>query len=447
MRKMQAQPVPVRATSAVEASKVAADAYIFGYPLVLMDVTRAVQTAVAKPDGLRAPTNTFAHVRAFPDAAVTDVVKPNADTLYSIAWLDLTEEPMVLAVPDMGHRYYLMELLDAWTNVVADPGTRTTGPAKKAFAIAGPEWHGKLPAELTEIRVPTNMAWLIGRTQTNGASDYTAVHEIQDQYVLTALSAFGRATAPAERPVDASVDTGTPPTDQVAKMDAAAFFGRLNALMKANPPSPADARAMERFAALGIRPGGALDAVSSALAAGASAGRTRMMEQSKGPLGAVVNGWEFLAQGVGRYGTNYLLRAVVALVGLGANLPDDAIYPLAVTDGDGRPLHGAQKYRVTFATGALPPINAFWSLTMYNARQTFVANPIGRYAIGDRDNLTTNVDGSLTLYIQHSSPGVERETNWLPAPADAFNLVLRLYWPSKSILDGSWKPPAIQRVG
>ncbi|HEY7236978.1 MAG TPA: DUF1254 domain-containing protein [Gemmatimonadaceae bacterium] len=445
---MKAQPVPVRTTSAAEAGKVAADAYIFGYPLVLMDATRAVQTAVTKPEGLHAPTNMFAHLRAFPDATFTDVVRPNADTLYSVAWLDLTNEPMVLALPDMGRRFYLMQLLDAWTNVVAGPGTRTTGPAKTTVAIVGPEWHGKLPAELTEIRVPTNMAWLIGRTQTNGASDYAAVHEIQDQYVLTPLSAFGSAAAPAERPVDASVDTVTPPADQVARMDAAAFFGRMNALMKANPPLPADARAMERFATLGIRPGAPIDAATAppALAAGASAGRTRMMEQSKGPLGAVVNGWEFLAQGVGRFGTNYLLRAVVALVGLGANLPDDAVYPLAVADGEGRPLHGAHKYRITFAKGALPPVNAFWSLTMYSARQTFVANPIGRYAIGDRDNLTTGADESLTLYIQHSSPGREHETNWLPAPSDAFTLVLRLYWPSKSILDGSWKPPAIQRL-
>jgi hypothetical protein len=325
----------------------------------------------------------LAHVRAFPDASFTDVVHLHADTLYSIAWLDLTEEPMVLAVPDMGHRYYLMELLDAWTNVVADPGTRTTGPARKAFAIVGPEWRGKLPPELTEIRVPTNMAWLIGRTQTNGARDYAAVHEIQDQYVLTPLSALGGAAAPAERPVDPSVDAATPPADQVAKMDAATFFGRLNALMKANPPSPADARAMERFAALGIRPGAPIDdgGAPPALAAGVSAGRTRMMEQSKGPLGAVVNGWEFLAQG-GYFLNKTEIDAVSRVLITPQRLPNPALVGKPASfraanrrRGTAAPAWSAHRVSRHFA-GALPPVSAFWSLTMYNARQTFVANPL-----------------------------------------------------------------------
>ena len=185
-----------------EAAKVAEDAYVFGYPLVLMDVTKTISTAVPKPAGTRAPINQFAHVRAFPDATYTDVVSPNADTLYSLAWLDLAKEPMVLSVPDMGKRYYLMQIMDDWTNVFAAPGTRTTGNGKGAFAIVGPGWTGTLPTGVKELKSPTNMVWIIGRTQTNGKEDYPAVRAIQDQYKLTPLSAWGKDyTPPGDVPV------------------------------------------------------------------------------------------------------------------------------------------------------------------------------------------------------------------------------------------------------
>ncbi|HEY5805293.1 MAG TPA: DUF1254 domain-containing protein [Lysobacter sp.] len=431
-----------------------ADAYLFGYPLVLTDVTRAVSSNVADATGpQRAPINQFNHKRAFPDYTFTDVVSPNADTLYSVAWLDLSKEPMVLSVPDMGKRFYMMEMMGAWTDVFASPGSRTTGIGKGDFAVVGPGWKGTLPEGLKPIQSPTNLVWLIGRTQTNGKSDYKAVHAIQDKYRLVPLSSWGKPyTAPTGLPVAADVDMKTPPPEQVASMDAAAFFGRLNRLMQDNPPAAADAPALERFAKLGIAPGKPFDAaaldpaVAAALDEGMKAGREKLLAAAKVPIGRDVNGWTIMPASVANFGTDYNLRAVVALIGLGANLQTDAIYPHAVADSDGQPLSGANRYTMRFEKGQLPPVKAFWSITVYNEKQAFIQNPINRYAIGDRDKLKFDADGSLTLYIQKDSPGKDKESNWLPVPEGSFNLFMRLYWPEQAIVDGTWKIPPVERV-
>src|SRR5262245_16146842 len=203
-----------------EALAIGEDAYVFGYPLVLMDITRSVMTAVPKVEERKAPINQFLHLGTFPDPTFTDVVSPNADTLYSTASIDLTNEPIILSVPEMGNRYYLMQMMDAWTNVFASPGTRTTGNGKGDFAIVGPGWKGQLPQGVKEIKSPTNMVWMIGRTQTNGKGDYDAVHAIQKQYALTPLSAWGKNyQAPESVPVERGIDTKTPPVEQVARMD------------------------------------------------------------------------------------------------------------------------------------------------------------------------------------------------------------------------------------
>jgi hypothetical protein len=434
-----------------EIQKIAKEAYIFGYPLVLMDVTRQVGTACPSPTAMCAPINQFANAPAFPDHTFTDVVRPNADTLYSAAWLDLSKDPMVLSVPDTKGRYYLMPMLDAWTNVFASPGSRTTGTGKGDFAVVGPGFKGKLPAGLKKIESPTNLVWIIGRTQTNGKADYGAVHAIQKEYKLTPLSAWGKPyTPPAKVPVDPKVSK-EPPVKQVEKMDAQTFFGRLNALMQANPPAAADAKAMQKFAAIGIAPGkkfsleGLDPAVKTALEKGVKDAYQEILAEAKKPRGKVVNGW-ILAYDLGSYGTKYLHRAAVAWVGLGANLPEDAIYPINRVDGEGKPLTGQNKYVMHFTKDQIPPVKAFWSLTLYNDKQAFVENPLNRYAIGDRDKLKFNPDGSLDLYIQHESPGKDKESNWLPAPKDGFDLVLRLYWPKKSVLDGTWAPPPVKKV-
>jgi hypothetical protein len=444
---------PKQYVSPNEAAGIGMDAYIYGYPLVLMDATRQVMTAVPRNDGRKAPINQLLHFREFPDYTFTDVVSPNADTLYSTAWLDLTKEPIVLSVPSIGRRYYLIQMLDAWTNVFAVPGTRTTGNGEREFAIVGPQWNGKLPLGVREIKSPTNMVWVVGRIQTNGKADYAAVHSIQDRYMLTPLGALGSTHTPPDKvPVAPGIDQQTPPAKQVAKMHAASFFARLNSLMKNNPPAAADATALARFAAIGVAPGTTFNleemdpAVAKSIEESVRVAQAKIIDDAKKPLGKIVNGWQVFDRPVGNYGTDYLWRAIVALVGLGANLPEDAIYPHATTDAQGQPLTGANRYVVHFPKGQLPPVNAFWSLTMYNSEQAFVQNPINRYAIGDRDNLRFNDDGSLTLYIQNESPGKDKESNWLPAPSDSFNIVMRLYWPKKEIVDGTWKIPPLERV-
>jgi hypothetical protein len=439
-----------REGSAVDGSRLVADAYIFGYPLVLMDVTRQVATSVSHVTESRAPINQFVHMRAFADPTFTDVVSPNADTLYSTAWLDLSSGPMVLSVPEMGDRYYVMQLVDAWTNVFASPGTRTTGGRRNDFAITGPQWSGTLHTGMSQIKSPTSLALLIGRTKTNGKGDYDSVHAIQDHFALTPLAAWGtlRHAASGELFPDPAVDARTPPVEQVAKMDGATFFSRLNTLMRSNPPALADAAAMERFAPLGVGPGWPLasDASGSAFDVGARNALAKIIDESAKSHGRVVNGWDLAPPNTGRFGTEYLLRAVVAMTGLGANLPEDAVYPHTTRDSEGRPLSGTKKYVVRFRRGELPPVRAFWSVTMYDSKRRFVENAIARYSIGDRDTLAFDSDGSVTLFVQHESPGKERESNWLPAPTGSFNLVMRLYWPSRQILDGVWQPPPPLRV-
>ncbi len=435
-----------------DALKAGVEAVVYGLPLVIMDLTKDKITNVAKPEAFAAPVNQFANVPQFPDASFKDVVRANVDTLYSSAFLDLTAEPIVLSVPDTHGRYYLMPMLDAWTNVFASPGKRTTGTKAGNFAITGPGWSGTLPKGVIEIKAPTNMAWIIGRTQTDGPADYPAVHKIQNGLKLTPLSAFGKPYTPPPGKVDPNFDMKTPPVDQLRKMSAETFFNRLATLLKSNPPPASEAPVLEKLKAIGVAPGEKFDpskldpAVAKGLEQSVSVAVDKLLAASK-EVGAPVNGWRVPPMILGNYGADYGARAVVALVGLGANLPQDAVYPSAYVDGEGKSLEGANKYVIHFDKGATPPVNAFWSITMYNPESFFVANPLNRYAISSWMPLKKNPDGSLDIYVQHDSPGKAKEANWLPANDKDFNVTLRMYWPTDkapSILDGSWKPPAVK---
>ena len=436
-----------------EARAVATEAFVFGFPLVLMDASRRVLTRRARAGGRPLGVNRLDHVRQFPDASFTDVVSPNADTLYSMAWLDLSEGAVVLDVPDSGGRYHLLPMLSAWTDVFASPGTRTTGGRGATYAIVGPGGAGgELRPGMRELHAPTSLVWLVGRTRADGQEDYEAVHGFQDGLRLSPLLAEpggdgpGGDTPAADPSDEPEVDLATPPLDQVAAMGGAAFFGRLAELMVANPPAPADAPALDRFARIGLRPGSF--APGPALAQAVDDGARAAYEGLRGFVsrpGELVGGWA-LHRGLGTYGTDYAKRAAVALAGLGANLDEDAVYPRATTDGAGRPLTGDHRYRLHFDPGRLPPARAFWSLTMYDDRQAFVDNPLGRYAVGDRDRLAFGPDGSLDLFLQREAPGDEVVTNWLPAPGGSFNVILRIYWPASELLSGAWVPPPIERV-
>jgi len=436
--------------STEEAQKIGVEAVVYGLPLVVMDVTKRVSTNVPGPQpNAHAPVNQFGNALQYPPASDHTVVRLNIDTLYSWAWLDLSQEPMVLSLPDTHGRYYMMPMLDAWTNVFASPGTRTTGNKAGHFAVTGPGWKGALPKGVKEIKAPTNTVWIIGRTQTNGPKDYAAVNALQKQYKLTPLSAFGKPYTPPPGVVDPAVDMKSGPADQLAKMDAATFFNTLARLMASNPPAAADAPALAMLAKIGVVPGqdfdpGKLDpAVAKELEKSVQVALEKLQAAAK-TWGKPVNGWNVPPMNVGEFGTDYGFRAVVAFIGLGANLPADAIYPFAFVDGDGKPLHGANRYVVHFNKAQTPPANAFWSLTMYDAQSFPVENPINRYTISSWMPLTYNKDGSLDVYVQKDSPGKDKEANWLPAAAGDFSITMRVYWPKPAMLDGSWTPPPVK---
>ena len=431
-----------------DAAKIAVDAYVYGYPLVTMDMTRRVMTNVATPTDKHAPMGQFANMSRYPDASFKDVTAPNANTLYSAAWLDLSAEPYVLELPDEHGRYYLMPMLSGWTNVFEVPGTRTTGTKAQKYLISGPNWSGSPMAGAVRIKAPTNMAWIIGRTFAKETrSDLKAVNELQAEYKLTPLSAYGHAYVPPPGNVDPSIDMKTPVRDQVNKMGAVAYFNRLAMLMQANPPARADSIIVRRMARLGIKAGQPFDSskldrktLKVVIAAPAVAQQAIIAHGQSIP---VVNGWSYTTR-TGRYGTDYLQRSYITWVGLGANLPQDAIYPVAEVDATGNKLNGANNYVLHFNKGETPPVKGFWSLTMYDPQMFFVANPLNRYQISPAQSpVKTNPDGSLDIYIQHSSPGADRQANWLPAPSGPFVLMLRFYEPGNEIIGGQWKPPGV----
>jgi hypothetical protein len=435
-----------------EALQLGTEAYIYGYPLVTMEITRRVMTNTETPKGSHAPMGQFLLMRQYPEASFKDVTAPNADTLYSTAWLDLSKEPYVLSLPNEGDRYFLIPMLDGWTNVFQVPGKRTTGTKAQTYAITGPNWKGALPEGVKELKSPTNIVWILGRTYCTGTpEDYRACHAIMDRYELAPLSSYGKPYTAPKGKVDPNIDMKTPVREQVNRMDAGAYFKLLAALMADNPPAEADAAMVAKMAKIGIKPGQDFDitkldtAVAKGLQNVPQEGFKKIMAHFP-QAGVDLNGWTFSMK-TGIYGTDYLQRAFITAIGLGANRPQDAVYPTSERDADGKPYSGANKYVMHFPKGQTPPANAFWSITMYNAEYFFVDNPLNKYTVSPRNALKYNADGSLDLYIQNESPGKEKEANWLPAPKDKFVLMMRMYWPKEkdpSILDGTWKPPAVQ---
>jgi hypothetical protein len=441
-------------SSAEQATEIGTRVYIYGYPLVTMEVTRRVTTNTADPAGLRAPMGQFAHARSFPPVTYRDIPAANADALYSSAWLNLAKEPYLLTIPDAEGRYFMMPMLSGWTDVFEAPGTRTTGTNAQTYAITGPSWTGELPEGVTEYKSPTNLVWVLGRIYTTGtAQDYEKVHSLQDQISLVPLSAYGENYAPPKGRVDPDIDMKTSTKDQVTNMDAAAYFKLLATLLKDNPPSADDAPMVAEMAKIGLVPGEEWDistvapTVAEGVAQAPQAALAKIMAYAPN-AGKLVNGW-LITLPSGVYGTNYLHRAFLNWQGPGWNRPEDAVYPMATVDGEGRTLNGADNYVLHFAKGDLPDAKGFWSLTMYDSEGFFVANPLDRVSLSQRSNFYYNEDGSLDLYIQKSSPGKDMEANWLPCPDDAFVLFMRLYWPNDtppSIIDGSWMPPAVRAV-
>lgn len=434
-----------------DVESIATEAYIYGYPLVTVELTRRVMTNVEVPEGTKAPMGQFVNARTYPDAAFRAVTAPNADTLYSLAWLNVGKEPYVMHLPEENGRYYLMPMLSGWTEVFEVPGTRTTGTAAGDYAITGPGWTGQLPAGVKELKSPTNLVWILGRTYCTGTpEDYKLVHAIQDQYSLIPLSSYGKPYTPPKGVVDPSVDMNTAVRDQVNRMDAATFFNILTLSMRDNPPAAADAPIVAKMMRIGIIPGKEFDITkldpdaAKAMERAPKLGLEKIMAHLNNGT-TKVNGWVFSTK-TGIYGTNYIQRALIAAIGLGANRPQDAVYPNTAEDSEGKPLSGSNRYVVHFSKAQIPPVRGFWSLTMYNDQYFFVQNPLDRYTLSPRNKLQYNSDGSLDLYIQHASPEKGKENNWLPAPEGKFILMLRLYWPEEAVINGKWTPPVVKRL-
>jgi hypothetical protein len=427
------------------------EAYLYGFPLIMMDLTKDAATAVPTAGEITAPVNQFAVMTKYPGASFRAVVRTGLDTLFATAWADLDKEPLVLSVPDTNGRYYVIALFDMWSNVFASIGKRTTGTGAASFLIAGPGWQGTPPADVKQtFRTPTRFVWVNGQMQANGPQDYAVVNALQKQYKLTPLSAWGRPyDPPAKVPVAAGIDTKTPLV-QVQSMDAGAFFGRLARLMKDNPPVPADGSMVEKLKTLGIEPGKDFDISKidpdTAKGLQRAMGAFEKLHEGVKKL-KTENGWIVIPKDFANYGTDYETRAGIALVGLGGILPHDVVYPTAFLDGDGKPLDGANRYVLHFEKGQTPPTNATWSVSMYDPEGFYVPNAINRFNLAPWMPLKFNADGSLDLSIQANSPGADKEANWLPAPASgAFNLTVRIFWPPEAVLDGTYKLPPIKKV-
>ncbi len=427
----------------------AVSAYVYTHSLVSVEVTRRQSTNVPYPDEYGcAPMNQFANMRTVPDASFTGVVRPNVDTLYSSLFYDVSVEPLIVGVPDMRDRYYLFPILDMWTNVQASPGTRTLGDrGGYEFAITGPNWQGSLPEGVLEYPMPTDSGWIIGRIQVNGPADVAAVNDIQDRLTAVPLSAYGTAyVAPENTDLHPDWPTGQEVPAYIAGLTPQQYWDLYYSSLSHRQPLPEDKEILTQLADAGWTPDQKLNLDDLPAADRAVWERAWPEALSKIEVNfeaTPVNGWQIARSGIGFYGTEYLFRSMVAYAGLGANLPQDAIYPAAYVDGGSAPLSGDNAYILRFDADQVPQVGGFWSLTMYNEDGYFIDNPLNRYAVRG-EHLRVNPDGSVEIYIQSHNPGPDKESNWLPAPAaGAFNVMLRLYWPGIEIIDGIWNPPAV----
>jgi hypothetical protein len=438
-------------SSGLDPKTIATEAYVFLYPLVLMDLTRRVMTNEVKwnGNGPKAPMNNFGHFRAYPPLEYQGVVRPNFDTLYSISFLDLTDGPVIISMPDSNGRYYVHPTLTMWTDIVGAPGWRTLGTEAVDIAYVPPGWQGTLPEGVVRVDVTTPYMAFKGQTHAAGPADYPAVHAFQDGMKITPLSQWGNKDyTPPVGKVDPSIDMKTPPLVQVKQMSAKDFFEYGAKAMTVNPPNAVDYSQVWRMRSVGIFAGEELDydALDAETKAALEQGRTTgyaNIEAQTNKLGTEVNGWMSILGPVGTFGVQYLERAAWDLYGLFGNQPVDAIYPGTV----GLIGPTTDTYVLHFDKGQTPPGQAFWSLTLYDVDGFAYPNPLNRATLSNWMDFVTNADGSLDLYIGSNSPGKDKENNWLPAPSDKqWALTLRMYAPAESALNGTWTTPPLKKL-
>lgn len=446
-------------------------AYVWGYPLINMERSFNYFTSpgtIAKGISFSSPVNYISFSRELINASSKDAVSPNADTLYGYAWLDLTKEPVIIKVPPIeSDRYSLFQFMDAYTNDYAYLGTRASSPEGGTFWIAGPSWNGTAPSGMTKIWSPTNLVYIFNRILIKGPSDASNVHAIQDQIKVMPLSVYlnnstttstdtsSVKTAPTTTMTNASSLSPINPAPRFIPTTGIKIYDEIGAAMIGNPLNPPDPGLVKKIASIGIGPGmvpstQANDTIKSALQTGITVGE-KLIDAKVANIGDVVNGWS-VNPAIGVFGTDYLFRAAIAKFQLAANIGQEAVYPSTFVDSSGKTLTGNNNYTIHFDPGQTPPVDAFWSISMYNNVSNFVDNPIDRYLIGQyTEGLKNNTDGSLDIYLQNQNPGPDKESNWLPAPSaqdsSSFNLNLRTYLPKESLLNGTWSPPPVIRSG
>ncbi len=435
--------------------QLARKATIYCLPLVIMDVARA--ETLASPGAM---PNGFLNRPILATPASRTVVRPNVNTIYSTAWLDLSAEPVVMSVPPSKGRYFMIQCMDAWTNVIADPGIRTLGNKGARYAIVGPDWHGPVPDSVTEIRAPTRMVWVLARVYVRDQADLPAARAFQRQLDVRPLSRLHDPSFLAAYPRPGERNTRRPAMLQILQhVGPQAFFERFMKLTVANPPAPQDAQFIKDvLEPIGISPGkpkpwGEIDPLDRQALA-------REFEQVLDAFKSGVsldgrrrtcNGWSGLPgkddAPAGSYGTHYAVRTKVAVFDLAENLRADAVYLKASVDANGNRLEGNKQYRLRFEAGKTPPARGFWSVTLYDNEGYLVANPLGRCAIRSGDPLHYEPDGSLVLYLQPNDPLLKHRANWLPRRAGTRSkLSLRMYWPEEEVLQGRWTPPPVMPV-
>jgi hypothetical protein len=439
---------------AAQARDIAADAYVYAYPLVLMDAARRVQTNAQAPDtslGGGAPVNRFSHMSRAADPLLHGLPYPDVDTLWSCLWFDVSKEPLLIEVPDARGRYYSITLADMWTDVFDAPGSRTVQDGEHVYAIAAPDWRGKLPRPAELLRAPTGAGLLLVRVAFDGAADLQGARDFQAALNATPLSRWGKKTVPQDGHFNIALSR-RPPVEQVAEMTTQAFFSAYAELAGRYPPHAGDGPMLRRMARLQLVPGQRFDLsrlpadIQAAVESGAMRGQSSVRSPVQ-PRPRDGDPWRMPERRLGSYGTDYTARARAARAHLVTPLPEDRIVLWAHTDAEGRPLDGSFRYEVRFDRGQLPPVRAFWSMTLYNDRRELFDNDVNRHTVGSRHPLVPAQEGTSTAYVQYGQPAGELVRNWLPAPQSGrFTLVLRLYQPGDDAIEGLWTPPVIRRV-
>lgn len=438
--------------SPAEARAIAKEAYIYGFPMVDgYRIQYAYFVDRSNPE-FKAPWNQIRNIARVYTPEDKAVQTPNSDTPYSMLGMDLRAEPMVITVPAIEKsRYFSVQLVDLYTFNFDYIGSRTTGNDGGSFLIAGPGWNGAQPPAVRKVfRAETELAFAIFRTQLFNPADLDNVKKVQEGYKAQPLSQFLGKPTPSAAPTVDFIKPLTPDQQRTSPQ----VFNVLNFVLQFCPTNPSEKDLMARFAKLNIGRGKKFDAaelspeMKTAIEGGmadawqAFAELKKQVDEGKVTPGDAFGTREYLKN-------NYLYRMAGAVLGIYGNSKQEAMYPAYPVDASGQKLDGTNRYTLRFAPGQLPPVNAFWSLTMYELPSSLlVANPLNRYLVNSPmlQDLKHDADGGVTLYIQHDSPGKEKESNWLPAPTGPFIMFLRLYWPKPAALDGTWKQPPLQRT-